>query len=233
MASCGPGEDIGGEQDAGGLPPGFCGMTGLPVSRALPLNRRGALLGLGAIAGVAVFSRALSAAPEAGLEAGETETITSVADTIIPRTDTAGAIGAGVVPFIALIVTAWMDEGQRTAFRDGLKRFDMQARRDLGGAFADQPQARREAYLTTMLGKAQASIPSIAPGGHAPFLVWMKRLTLHGYYTSEIGASQELELNLIPGGYEGCHHMAPGDRSFSLDRRQTPMVIDLQGYQPK
>jgi len=208
-------------------------MTAPPVSRALPLNRRSALLGLGALAGVATFSRALSASPEAGLEARETEVITSVADTILPRTDTAGAIGAGVVPFIALIVTAWMDDGQRTAFRDGLARFDTQARRDLGGAFGSQPQPIREAYLTRMLAQAQAAISSIPPGKHAPFLVWMKRLTLHGYYTSEIGASQELELNLIPGAYEGCHHMAPGDRSFSLDRRQTPMVIDLQGYQPK
>jgi len=32
----------------------------------------------------------------------------------------------------------------------------------------------------------------------------MKSLTLYGYYTSEVGATEELHQVIIPGGYEAC-----------------------------
>jgi len=31
-----------------------------------------------------------------------------------------------------------------------------------------------------------------------------KGITIHGYYTSEIGFSQELNLQIIPGAFHGC-----------------------------
>lgn len=31
-----------------------------------------------------------------------------------------------------------------------------------------------------------------------------KGITLHGYYTSEIGFTQELKLQIIPGAQHGC-----------------------------
>ena len=35
-----------------------------------------------------------------------------------------------------------------------------------------------------------------------------KRLTLFGYYTSEIGFTQELKKEIIPGSYHGCRLVA-------------------------
>ena len=80
--------------------------------------------------------------------------------------------------------------------------------------------------MTSALLDAQSAQRAADHKGHAPFLVWMKRLTLHGYYTSEAGASQELILNVTPGEYVACHTMASGERSFSMDRRHIPFVID-------
>jgi hypothetical protein len=37
-----------------------------------------------------------------------------------------------------------------------------------------------------------------------------KRITVHGYYTSEVGFSQELKLQIIPGAQHGCTDIAPG-----------------------
>jgi hypothetical protein len=33
-------------------------------------------------------------------------------------------------------------------------------------------------------------------------------ITLHGYYTSEIGFTQELKLRIIPGAQHGCQKIA-------------------------
>jgi hypothetical protein len=35
-------------------------------------------------------------------------------------------------------------------------------------------------------------------------------MTVHGFYTSEIGFSHELKLEIIPGAQHGCVHVAPG-----------------------
>ena len=37
-----------------------------------------------------------------------------------------------------------------------------------------------------------------------PFFAQMRRLTLVGYYTSQIGQEQELKVEIIPGALHGC-----------------------------
>jgi hypothetical protein len=49
--------------------------------------------------------------------------------------------------------------------------------------------------------------------------VWplVKHLILMGYYTSEVGASQELEFVLDPGGFKADLPYRKGDRAQSAD----------------
>ncbi len=42
------------------------------------------------------------------------------------------------------------------------------------------------------------------------FFSIFKNITLHGYYTSEIGFTQELKLQIIPGAQHGCLQVGPG-----------------------
>jgi hypothetical protein len=42
------------------------------------------------------------------------------------------------------------------------------------------------------------------------FFAVFKGITLHGYYTSEIGFTQELKLQIIPGAQHGCVPRGPG-----------------------
>jgi hypothetical protein len=42
------------------------------------------------------------------------------------------------------------------------------------------------------------------------FFSVFKNITLHGYYTSEIGFTQELKLQIIPGAQHGCVSRGPG-----------------------
>jgi hypothetical protein len=43
----------------------------------------------------------------------------------------------------------------------------------------------------------------------------MKQLTLLGYFTSEIGATQALRYIAIPGKYEGCVPYKKGDKAWA------------------
>lgn len=43
----------------------------------------------------------------------------------------------------------------------------------------------------------------------------MKQLTLLGYFTSEIGATQALRYVAIPGKYEGCIPYTKGERAWA------------------
>jgi hypothetical protein len=43
----------------------------------------------------------------------------------------------------------------------------------------------------------------------------MKQLTLLGYFTSEIGATQTLRYVAVPGKYEGCIPYKKGDKAWA------------------
>jgi hypothetical protein len=40
-----------------------------------------------------------------------------------------------------------------------------------------------------------------------------KGITVHGYYTSEIGFTQEENLQIIPGAYHGCVPLTVGKKA--------------------
>jgi hypothetical protein len=48
-----------------------------------------------------------------------------------------------------------------------------------------------------------------------PFFHTMKELTLLGYYTSQIGATQELKYAPVPGRFDGCVPFATVGRAWS------------------
>jgi hypothetical protein len=43
----------------------------------------------------------------------------------------------------------------------------------------------------------------------------MKQLTLLGFFTSEVGATQALRYVAVPGKYEGCIPYAKGDKAWA------------------
>jgi hypothetical protein len=53
-------------------------------------------------------------------------------------------------------------------------------------------------------------------GPDAPFWRTLKRLTLVGYYTSEIGATKELRYQAVPGRFDGCTTLASVGRAWAV-----------------
>lgn len=184
------------------------------------LSRR-TILKSGAIGGSAgallIAGAPLGAAPAAAPVAASSQKalLTALVDTIIPATDTPGAGEAGVADFVTMMVERWLHPDERARFLAGLESFDATVRKTSGQAFASLPPARRLEILRTMAA-TEADAPSPQTGG--PFIAQIRALTIYGYYTSEIGASQELSLNLVPGQYEPCHDIQPGEHAVSLGR---------------
>jgi hypothetical protein len=135
-------------------------------------------------------------------------TVSAIAERIIPATDTPGASEARVAEFIDLMLGDWYDESDRTRFLDGLIQVDARSRSGHGASYVDLAEAGQ----LTVLGELDAEVEALRAAdlptdGH--FFQQMKWLTVHGYYTSEVGVLQELQWVAIPGGYDPCRAFAP------------------------
>jgi hypothetical protein len=146
-------------------------------------------------------------------------TVTTIAELIIPATDTPGAKGAKVNEFIDLLLTEWYDPSETQEFLAGLADVDARSKKKFSAAFVDcsaeqQTQLLRELDAAAMKFAA-AQRQDMHEHTDVPptnFFYQMKRLTLTGYYTSEIGFSQELGQSIIPPAHAGCAPLTEATR---------------------
>ena len=93
----------------------------------------------------------------------------------------------------------------------GLADLDARCLRQFERVFVEGSGSQRLALLRaldaelTVLRDADAAAPSGNAAEHERhFFHRMKMLTLYGYYTSEIGQTEELQAVIIPGRYDPC-----------------------------
>ena len=132
------------------------------------------------------------------LNASQTEFVAVIAEHIIPETDTPGARAAGVHRFVDTLLTDHYATAERDRFLAGLAGVDTQARSRHGKPFAESATEQQLALLRDLDAAAYAA----GRGEDTWFFRRMKELTLVGYYTSEIGAMQELHVSPF-GTYRG------------------------------
>ncbi len=151
------------------------------------------------------------------LSAPQDELVTLLAELIIPETDTPGAKAAGVNAFIDKMLGEWLKDDERAQFLDGLADVEARAQASYGKAFQALNLDEQTALLTELEDAAIASMtdPQAAAGGGRPFFSMLKELTLVGYYTSEVGATQELRYERAPGRYDGCVPYADLGRAWA------------------
>jgi hypothetical protein len=143
-------------------------------------------------------------------------TVRTMAELILPKTDTPGATDVGASEFVDLILTEWYDEPERALFLNGLADVDKRARALFGKDFVDCPPLE-QADILAALGeemveqagrsheqapRGRAAISASLPG--RGFYSTMRRLTLTAYYTSEAGATDELHFEIIPDRHAAC-----------------------------
>lgn len=167
------------------------------------LNRRALLAGavflLGGAAALTRFSQksgGKDAADAPALDAEQIALLEQVSDTMIPPTDTPGAIGAGVPAFIRDMLAEWGSAATRTDITQVLEAIEQQAWSRFGMAFLEMAPERRLVVLKDF----DAARVAAHDGAYRKF----KWLVLIGYYHSEVGATRELRFELVPGAWRAC-----------------------------
>jgi gluconate 2-dehydrogenase gamma chain len=153
-------------------------------------------------------------------------TVVAMVDLIIPATDTPGAKAARVNDFIDVILTEWATESERQGFLNGLAGVDKQSNDLYGKNFTDASAEQQTTLLRAMDDSIMAAhierhrrhgntVPEERDKQLRGDSFWyiFKGITLHGYYTSEIGFSQELNEQIIPGAFHGCVPLTVGKRA--------------------
>ena len=167
------------------------------------VNRRALLLGvvvlLGGAAALSRFQRrtvGTSKTTGSALDAEQFALLEQVCDVIIPATDTPGALAAGVPAFMRDMLEQWASPASRADVARVLEGIDRHAWEKFGAAFVELQPGRRH---QVMRGFDEEHISR-----QDPAYTKFKYLVLVGYYQSEIGATQELRYELIPGAWRAC-----------------------------
>ncbi|MCU1307097.1 MAG: hypothetical protein JWN45_1792 [Acidobacteriaceae bacterium] len=147
------------------------------------------------------------------LNPSQNSIVAAMSEVIIPQTETPGAKAVRVNEFIDLILTDWYDDAERKQFLAGLASVNARSRDLFAMDFADcapNQQAEIVAALDEELDQLRdAELPGSSPRGGPPriednFFYMMKRLTLVGYFTSQVGFEQQLHKQIIPRTHSGC-----------------------------
>ena len=126
------------------------------------------------------------------------ELVATIAEHIIPETDTPGARAANVHVFIDKMLAEHYPEDVRQRVLDGLADLDARARRECGRAFIRCTADEQRVLL------ARIDQEAFAERREPSWFRTLKELTVLGYYTSEIGATQELKHVAVPGRFDAC-----------------------------
>lgn len=171
------------------------------------------------------------------------ELVATIAERIIPETDTPGARATHVHHFIDKIAAEWMVRVEREHFLGQLKAFQEETVQESGRPFVDlvegdqvallrkaEQLARETEAATVEVELASAWDDRVEPGlvevpavGRRerigvrlqPWFRTMKELTVVGYYTSEAGATQELQYEHVPGRWVPCAPLEDIGRSWA------------------
>lgn len=171
------------------------------------IDRRSMLRNIALLAGVAAIphsgAQALFTGPES-LPAPTTRLLAAVAETIIPETDTPGAIGANVPQAFGKLLANWASAAQRDKLIGALEAIDARTLEAQGKEFAALSAEHRFTLLDAY---------DKANGGNADY-AQLKDLLVTLYYLSEPGSTVELRYEHSPGAWEPSIPVTADTRNY-------------------
>lgn len=190
------------------------------------MNRREAIQRAGMVLGYAIAAPTLmgvlngcKATPELAfkpvfLSEDQARLVAEVAEIIIPKTDTPGAKDVGVPGFIDLMLKDCYKKEDQDRFLAGLTEFDNAAKAAYGDLFLDLDAAQQAEHVKKT---HDAAIEATRSGElkERPFILMTKELTVTGFFTSEVGATQILQYVAVPGAYHGCLPLAEVGKTWA------------------
>lgn len=124
-------------------------------------------------------------------------------DLILPATDSPAASAAGTHEFIDAAMSVCATTDQQSTFRAGLAAL-------VADGFDAMDVQQRTALLER---RAAADMP--LPYDRSFFKI-LKDYALTGYFHSEIGATQALAYERVPGGYQGDIALEAGQKTWAI-----------------
>ena len=169
-------------------------------------DRRTFLRGASVLMGHAALGQVLTAFAAAPrkptwLTAAELTTLQALVDVILPATDSPAASAADTHYFIDLAIPACASPDAQKTFRAGLTALNR---------FATLAPAEQVTQL-----KARAAADMSLAYDQSFFKI-LKDYTLCGYFLSEIGATQALAYERVPGGFQGDLPLAANQKAWAI-----------------
>lgn len=162
-------------------------------------------LAIGAIAGpslLAVFdAHAASQKPEAKpqfFKPDQYSLVGTVSEIVIPRTDTPGALDAGVPLFIDQLFLAVYAKADQSRYLTAMAAFDKAG----GKPFLQLDDAQRKALVTRLHAEALGVPKGSKPAPAADFVLMTKKLTMLGFFLSQPGCTQVLQYDPVPAAWK-------------------------------
>jgi len=148
--------------------------------------------------------------------------VTAIADTVIPKGDTVGALDVKVPANLETLLRGWASADTLEEVLAGLERVDEASNKAKGKGFAALDTATRLEVLKAHETVAMKDDPTKKPsGGLAMFMgpvkvdagyARLRGLIVKLFYLSEAALTQELTYEHDPGGYTGSVPLTPESR---------------------
>lgn len=138
-----------------------------------------------------------------------------IAETILPATKTPGAKAAKVGEFMTVMVNDCYEEKDQKTFHEGMDKLNDASKKKFSKSFMDASPQQRHDLLVEIDKEAKDYQGKKKETDPTHYFTLMKQLTLLGYFTSEVGATQALRYVAVPGKYEGCIPYKKGDKAWA------------------
>ena len=155
-----------------------------------------------------------NAAAGTGFSQDDIAMLDEVAETIIPKTNTAGAKEAEVGKFMTVMVNDCYEADDQKTFHEGITKLDEACQKMHGHTFMKADPAHRKELLTALDKEAKDYMKNKKKEDPNHYFSMIKQLTLLGYFTSKPGLEQNFDYKQVPGKYDGAVPYKRGDKLF-------------------
>ena len=188
------------------------------------MKRRKAIAGIFALTAIGAASYAgwnlygVTKNPQLKTLDDYTDMLADLVEIIIPSTDTPGAKSVGVQHYVVLIIKEATGKKDQNNFINGLNDFRAYCLSNYGEVYEkcahiDKIKAldhfEKKASYRGIIGKVKNKFFGKS------FFSLLKDLTVEGYCTSEIGATQHLAYQYVPGEYNACMDINENQKTWA------------------
>jgi hypothetical protein len=167
-----------------------------------------------------------------GFTPGNIALLDEVGETIIPATSSPGAKAAKVGEFMKVYVNDCYNPKHQEVFMNGIRQVDEASQKMNSKSFVESTPQQRHDLLLSIEKEAKAYDGKITveeqpqrdqakkemaefQGAPRHYYTMMKQLTLLGFFTSKVGATQALRHVPVPGKYDGAFPYKKGDKAWA------------------